>query len=417
MRGESNVHYGAINKYSSPSDLRITDLRSITVSANFNYDIIRMDTNQGVYGLGEAGGVLRGIANAKSLVVGRNPLDITGILASFRTSAINGMPISHKATSAFDMCLHDLVGKVFGVPIWRLLGDKKRDRIRMYCDTTQSRDPKEYAQRMQARKAAGFTFFKMDLGTQLIGDRPGAVDSRGVATPKGLPMLCEYVAAVRDAIGWEAPLAADHFGPLGVFDSIYYARAFEPYRLAWAEDILQVGTLWGSNNITPTTVMALGGDAPLNWRAYKQIQDATTTPLAMGESCFRLEGFKDFVDNRAISVVHPDPQNCGGLHEMKRIADYANDTQGIPTATHMTGSPVMAFAAAHSLATIDNFLAVECHAVDFLPLWMQLVTGVSQPVMDKGYITVPDAPGIGLELNEPVLKEHLRTPGWFESIA
>jgi L-alanine-DL-glutamate epimerase-like enolase superfamily enzyme len=155
----------------------------------------------------------------------------------------------------------------------------------------------------------------------------------------------------------------------------------------------------------------------LNWRAYKQIQDATTTPLAMGESCFRLEGFKDFVDNRAISVVHPDPQNCGGLHEMKRIADYANDTQGIPTATHMTGSPVMAFAAAHSLATIDNFLAVECHAVDFLPLWMQLVTGVSQPVMDKGYITVPDAPGIGLELNEPVLKEHLRTPGWFESIA
>jgi L-alanine-DL-glutamate epimerase-like enolase superfamily enzyme len=76
----------------------------------------------------------------------------------------------------------------------------------------------------------------------------------------------------------------------------------------------------------------------------------------------------------------------------------------------------MAIAAAHALATIDNLLAVECHAVDFLPLWMQFVTGVSQPLIDKGYITVPDAPGLGLELNEPVIKEHLRTPGWFESI-
>jgi L-alanine-DL-glutamate epimerase-like enolase superfamily enzyme len=415
-RGRGGVQYGAINKYSAPSDLRITDLRSISITANFNYNIIRMDTNQGVYGLGESTGGVQGIAHAKSLVVGRNPLDITGILESLRIAGINGMPVSHKATSVFDMCLHDVVAKVFGVPVWRLLGDKKRDRIRMYCDTTQSRDPKQFAQKMQGRKAAGFTFFKMDLGTQLIRDKPGAVDSRGVATAKGLPMLCEYLAAVRDAIGWDVPIAADHFGPLDVRDCIYYARAFEPYRLAWAEDILQVGTLWGSTGITPTTVMALGGDAPMNWRAYKQIQDATTTPLAMGESSFRLEEFKDFVDNRAVSVVHPDPQNCGGLHELKRIADYANDTQGIPTATHMVGSPVMAFAAAHCLATIGNFLAVECHAVDFLPLWEQLVTGVSQPIVDNGSIKVPDSPGLGLELNEPVLKEHLRTPGWFESI-
>ena len=76
----------------------------------------------------------------------------------------------------------------------------------------------------------------------------------------------------------------------------------------------------------------------------------------------------------------------------------------------------MAMAAAHSLATIGNFLAMECHAVDFISWWTQLVAGVSQPVIDNGYITVPDSPGIGLELNEPVLKEHLRLPGWFESI-
>ena len=400
--GRGNVHYGAINKYSAPSDLRITDLRAVSVAANYEYDIIRMDTNQGVYGLGEGTGVLKAIADAKEWVVGRNPLDITAILATLRSSTAH--ILMSDAHSVLDMCLHDLVGKVFGVPIWRLLGDKKRDRVRMYCDTTESSDPKVYAARMLDRKKLGFTFFKMDVGPGIIRNRPGALNTRGVATAKGLQMYGEFFQAVRDAIGWDQPLASDHFGPLDVTDSIRHARSFEPYELAWAEDILQVGTLGR-------------GDSPRNWRAYKEIKEATSTPLAMGEGLFGLEeSFKPFVDNRAISVLHLDPQNCGGLREIKRIADYADDTQGIPIAVHMLGSPVMAFASAHALATIGNFLAMECHAVDFISWWTQLVAGVSQPVIANGYITPPDSPGIGLELNEPVIKEHLRLPGWFESI-
>ncbi len=401
-----NIHYGAINKFSSPSDLRITDLKAIGMAANYEYNIVRMETNQGVYGLGEGTGALKGLADAKSSVVGRNPLDISGLLASLRTSA------DHRAYSVIDICLHDLNGKVFGVPIWRLLGDKKRDRIRIYCDTNYSKDPKVYGQRMRKRKDEGFTFFKMDVETpQLIGDRPGAVDSRDVATPKGLQMLCEYIAAVRDVIGYDVPLAADHFGwQLNVSDSINYARAFEPYRLAWAEDILQVGAL--------TSRGVDDGYRPSNWRAYKEIQATTSTPLCMGEALFGLEeSFKDFIDNRAVRVIQSDPQNCGGLLELKRIADYAHDTQGIATAVHNLGSPVMTFAAVHALATIGNFLALECHAVDFLSWWTQLVSGVPQPIIDKGYVAVPDAPGLGLELNEPAVKEHLNTPGsWFESI-
>ena len=85
----------------------------------------------------------------------------------------------------------------------------------------------------------------MDIGPGLVQNIPGALNSRGVATEKGLKLYCEYIAAVRDGIGWDAPLAADHFGPLDVNDSIRYARAFEPYELAWAEDLLQVGTLGG----------------------------------------------------------------------------------------------------------------------------------------------------------------------------
>jgi len=402
MRRGPAVRYGAINKYSSPSDLRITDMRAITVAANFDYPIIRIDTNQGVYGLGEVrdGGTKNSALMLKQFIVGENPLNISAILRTIRPYAWHGR--QGGGYSAVDLALHDLVGKVFGVPVWRLLGDKYRDRVRMYCDTVSSRDPRVYAKRMQARKAVGYTFFKMDLQTrELIGDKPGAVDWRGVATPKGLQMLCEYIAAIRDVIGYDAPLAADHFGPLDVNDSINYARAFEPYRLAWAEDILQVGTL---NR----------GDAPLNWRAYKQIKAATSTPLGGFESLFGLEeGYKPFLDNEAVSVIHPDPGTSGQCRETKRIADYAGQ-YGIPTAIHMAGSPLGTLGAVHTVATVENFLAMECHAVDFMSWWQELVTGVPQPFINQGYITVPDTPGLGIELNEPVVKEHLRYPGYFE---
>lgn len=401
-RGGANVRYGAINKYSSPSDLRITDMRALTVAANFDYPIIRLDTNQGVYGLGEVrdAGTKNSALMLKQFVVGANPLNISSILRTIRPYAWHGR--QGGGYSAVDLALHDLVGKVFGVPVWRLLGDKYRDRVRMYCDTVSSKDPKVYAQRMQRRKASGYTFFKMDLQTQqLIGDKPGAVDSRGVATAKGLLMLCEYIAAIRDIIGWDAPLAVDHFGPLDVYDSINYARAFEPYRLAWAEDILQVNTL---NR----------GDAPLNWRAYKQIKAATATPLGGFESLFGLEeGYKNFLDNDAIGVIHPDPGTSGQCRETKRIADYAGQ-YGIPTAIHMAGSPLGTMGAVHTVATVENFLAMECHAADFMSWWQELVAGVPKPIIDKGYITVPDTPGLGIELNEPVVKEHLRYPGYFE---
>ena len=143
----------------------------------------------------------------KPLLVGRNPLDITGALEAIRPYAGHGR--QGGGYSAIDICLHDICGKVFGVPVWRLLGDKKRDRIRIYCDTTGTSDPKKYAERMLARKKMGFTYFKMDVTTNWIGARPGNVDDAGVPTDKGLEYGGELIAAVKDAIGWEAPLAVD----------------------------------------------------------------------------------------------------------------------------------------------------------------------------------------------------------------
>jgi L-alanine-DL-glutamate epimerase-like enolase superfamily enzyme len=227
----------------------------------------------------------------------------------------------------------------------------------------------------------------------------GASQDNGVATDKGLKLLCDHIAAVRDIIGYEAPMAIDHFGPLDVKESIRYARAFEPYRLAWAEDILQVGTL-------------RSGDAPMNWRAYKEIKEATLTPLAMGESLFGLEeGFKDFIDNRAIDIVHPDLLTAGGIRETKRIGDYAG-ANGLKTAVHFVASPIGCLASIHAIATIRDFLAMETLAPD-TPWWDDLVTGLEKPLIRNGYIQVPEAPGLGVELNEDVVKQHLAEPGYF----
>jgi L-alanine-DL-glutamate epimerase-like enolase superfamily enzyme len=400
--GAATPQSGSVNKSSAPSDLKITDMRFCRVASNYDYPIIKIYTNQDVYGLGEVrdAGKEGHALVMKPHLVGKNPLDIEPILGGIRRFT------THQRVgggySAIDMALHDIAGKVHGVPAYRLVGSKYRDKIRIYCDTDTSKDPKVFADRMLRRKEMGFTFFKMDLGTHLVADKPDAVNSRGVATPKGLEMLCEYVAAVRDVIGYAAPLAADHFGMLEVNDCIAYARAFEPYQLAWAEDMLQVHHLGPRN-----------GAAPMNWRAYKEICAATITPQATGEGLFGLEeGFKNFIDNRAIDIIHPDPLTSGAIRETKRIADYAS-MHGIPTAIHFAGSPVGCMACVHMAATIKDLVAMENHAVD-IPWWDDLVEGPSKPIIQQGFIPVPEGPGLGVELNEDVVKEHLRIPGYFE---
>lgn len=391
----------ALNRNSAPSQLKITDMRYVLVASNYDYPIIRIDTNQGVYGLGEVRDAGReGTALIlKPHLVGQNPLNIEPILDRVRNFA--SQQRMGGGFSALDMALHDIAGKVYGVPAWRLVGSKYRDKIRIYCDTNESRDPKIYAERMKKRKDDGFTFFKMDIGPRLIMDRPGALTDRGVATPKGLDYFCEYIQAVRDAIGYDYPLSADHFGPLTVNDSIRYARAFEKYNLAWAEDMILVGHL------------GPGGDAPRNWQAYKELKESTTTPIATGESLFGLEeGFKPLIDNRAVDIIHPDPLTSGAIRETKRIADYAS-MNGIQTAIHFAGSPVGCMASVHMAATIKDMLAMENHAVD-IPWWGDLVRGPEKPIVNRGFITVPDTPGLGVELNEAVVKEHIRKGGYFE---
>jgi L-alanine-DL-glutamate epimerase-like enolase superfamily enzyme len=386
--GRAQAAAQGVNKNSAPSDLKITDVRGCTIKGaeTFIYPTIRIDTNQGVSGLGEVF-VLGNAEQAlvfKPMLVGKNPLLLEPILQSLRRFTNQDASGGY---SAIDIALHDIAGKVYGVPVWRLLGSKLRDRARLYCDTLGSTDPKVYGAHMLERKNAGYTFFKMDLYTSLVAEKPGAVHTDGAATEKGLGYLGDLIGGVRDAIGWDQPLAADHFGNISVHNAIRYARAFERYQLAWAEDMV------------PYT----------DWQGLKAIREATTTPQCTGEYGFGLkEAFRPLLDNHAVDLIHVDVTTCGGLLELHRIADYA-DMCGIPIVLHACNGPVAQAAAIHAAATMTNFVALEFHAVE-CDYWSDLAKGPMRPVAERGHMRVSDAPGLGIEMNEEVARGHLTVP-------
>ena len=167
-----------VNTNSSPSSLRITDLRVATVvkPGPSPCTIVRLDTNQGVYGLGEVrdGSSPTYALMLKSRIVGENPLRIDYLFRKIKQ--FGGPARQAGGVVSIEMALWDIAGKVYGAPMYQMLGGKFRDRIRIYADTTESKDPRVYGRNMKIRKEEmGLTWLKMDLGIDMVQDIPGTV--------------------------------------------------------------------------------------------------------------------------------------------------------------------------------------------------------------------------------------------------
>jgi L-alanine-DL-glutamate epimerase-like enolase superfamily enzyme len=390
-----------VNKNSKPSDLKITDMRVATVArAPMRDPIIRIDTNQGIYGLGEVrdGASKTYALFLKSRILGENPCNIDKIFRKIKQ--FGGHSRQGGGVCAVEMALWDLAGKAYGVPIWQMLGGKFRDKIRCYADTTESHDPVVYGQRLKARKEQGFTWLKMDLGIDLLGDTPGTITHpagepiggggskqhffTGIElTPKGVEMMADYVGKVREQVGYDIPLAADHFGHIGVNSCIKLGKALERYNMAWLEDMIP----WQYTDL------------------LKKITDAVDIPVLTGEDIYLKEGFVELARNHAVDILHPDLATSGGILETHKIGDMIGE-YGVPMAMHFAGSPVSCMANVHCAAATENFLVLENHSVD-VPWWSDLVEGVEKPIVNKGFVTVPDKPGLGVTLNDAVMKQHL----------
>jgi L-alanine-DL-glutamate epimerase-like enolase superfamily enzyme len=389
-----------VSSYSRPTNLKITDLRVASMKGvPFRSSIIRIDTNEGISGYGEVrdGASKTYALLLKSRLVGENPCNIDKIFRKIKQFGYHGR--QGGGVCGVEMALMDLAGKAYGVPAYALAGGKFRDKVLCYADTPSVPDAEEMGRRLVGRKDRGFQFLKMDVGIGLLRGvpgtliaPPGALDTvttmhpfTGIQlTAKGVDYLTEYVATVRSIVGYDIPLAVDHFGHIALDSCIRLGRALEPFTLAWLEDMIP----WQYTD---------------QWR---QITTLIATPTCTGEDIYLAENFRPLVEQEAVRIIHPDPATSGGILETKKIGDLAEE-HGIAMALHMAGTPIATLASVHIAAATQNFLALEHHAAD-VPGWSELVPGLPQPLIEDGYITVPNSPGLGFgEINEEFLREHL----------
>ena len=430
-----------VNTNSSPSGLRITDMRFVDIDgAPKRCTLIKIMTNQGLPGYGEVRDASSKLyaQMLKSRILGENPCNVDKIFRKIKQFGWHSR--QGGGVSGVEIALWDLAGKAYGVPLYQLLGGKFRDEVRVYCDTDVDgrHTGRDMGRALKKRMDMGFTFLKMDLGIGLLMDEPGTINAplgfiddmkkyapqvlnvqggsvtadmvkhqksyaivntahpfTGIhLTEKGLDYLENYVKEVREVIGYEVPLAIDHFGHVCVEDCIRFARRMERYNIAWMEDMVP----WMYTD------------------QYVRMRNATTVPVCTGEDIYLKEDFQKLILAGGVSVIHPDILTCGGALELKKIADFA-DEHGVAVAIHMAESPVACMAAVHAAAAMNHVLAMEYHSVD-VPWWQDMVTGLPKPLIRNGFIQVPDGPGLGFEdINEEVVRAHINPniPGLWES--
>lgn len=429
-----------MNSCIDPKSLRITDMRFVDVDgAPKRCTILKLMTNQGIEGYGE----VRDASSKtyalmlKSRILGENPCDVDRLFRKIKQ--FGGPSRQGGGVCGIEIALWDLAGKAWGVPLYQMLGGKFRDKVRVYCDTDVDGKHTGHAMglELKRRMEMGFTFLKMDLGIGLLLDEPGCLSAplgfiddmkryaahilnvqdgsvtadmvrrqksyQIVNTPhtmtgiqitdKGLDFLEAYIREVRDVVGYEVPIAIDHFGHVEPESTIRFLRRMERYNLAWAEDLVP----WAYTD------------------ELVRLRHASTVPICTGEDIYGKEGFEKLMRAGAVSVIHPDILTCGGALELKKIGDLA-DELGVAVAIHMAESPIACMAAVHVAAALPHVLALEFHSVR-VPWWADMVNGLPKPLFKDGFMAVPDAPGLGIEsLNEDVLGAHVNKdlPGMWE---
>ncbi|HVN93429.1 MAG TPA: mandelate racemase/muconate lactonizing enzyme family protein [Terracidiphilus sp.] len=382
--------------YQRPN-LKITDVRTAQVLVHGPQTHVRIYTDQGIYGQGECTDAAVGSASLirgwKRMLVGRNPLDVEAIWERIRTQGIfagaqGGQYIT--ALSGVEIALWDLAGKALGLPIYQLMGGKMRDKIQIYCDSDMDVPIGEESDRkLPWIKAQGFKAMKIDLDD--AGD-PARWDSYNWTASNGeIDRMVKWVSSVHDRIPADMALACDMHGRYDATTGKKVAKALEPFRLLWLEE-----------PVPPEDIDAMA-----------DIRHSTSTPIACGENLYMRWGYRELLDKQAVDIIQPDFEKVGGIAEAQKVANMAQ-AYYVPVAPHCVVSPIGVMATCHSCATFPNFLCCEWHWINHMDLWTNWVK--EGEIIVNGYVTPPDKPGIGVEMNEEVAKK-AQIPGttWFEA--
>lgn len=390
--------------------IKITDLRCAIIGQN---PVVRVVTDQGISGYGEAEGVKNYLKPMvlfyKQYLLGEDPTDVQRVMLKIRR--LGAFKPWGAAVSAIEIALWDIAGQAAGVPVYKLLGGKIRDRVRAYDGAVRfpmhGQTPSDYAENTQKIKESreGFTLIKQAVGfhnpamIEAVPDGwydspgrsgPGHAD-RGMLTERGIEQIIACAEAMKKVLGDEVGLALDCGPGWMLKDAITFARAMEPLRLAWIED-----TLTGDYSVYP------------NAQLFKELTEATSTPIHTGEEIYLRENFKDLIETQAVNVIGPDPEDVGGIAELKWIAEYA-DLHGILVAPHGVFDGLIGLAAHVQLAATlpQNYIAFE-YPIAQPEWWSEIVEGLPDPIMKNGFIDVWDAPGLGIKFNIRKAKARLR---------
>jgi L-alanine-DL-glutamate epimerase-like enolase superfamily enzyme len=391
--------------------IKITDLKCAIIGRN---PTVRIVTDQGISGYGQAESAKPYLKPMvlfyKPYLLGEDPTNVASIMLKIRR--MGAFKPWGAAVSAIEIALWDIAGQAAGLPVHKLLGGKIRDRVRPYGNSENvaphliPRAPQDYAELTSKMKEAkeGFTLFKQPVGFHNAAMLTAIPDAwygkqwkggppymdRGLLTERGFDHVVACVEASKKVLGDDIGLALDCGPGWTVKDAIRFARAVEPLHIAWLEDLI-------TGDYTPYP----------NAQVFKQVTDSTSTPIHTGEEIYLRENFKDLIETQAVNVIGPDPEDVGGIAELKWIAEYAN-LHGILVAPHGIFDGLFGLAAqVHMGATLpQNYIAFE-YAKGDPEWWYDIVDGLPDPIVKNGFIDVWDKPGLGITFNVRAAKAHL----------
>ncbi|MBI4910447.1 MAG: mandelate racemase/muconate lactonizing enzyme family protein [Acidobacteria bacterium] len=371
--------------------LKIRDIRTMVMQGPRTYTLVRVDTDQGPWGFAEAygnpgAGVKEQVVALKPLLVGKDPLEIDRLMTGLDRHTDGSAHSFYRAVAGIDMALYDLAGKVLDVPASTLLGGRYREKVRVY-DHAAPRNMldkascREWAQKVKADKS-GFTCHKFSPQHTDPKKDPGRDVVNRLLSRQELRNMRAGFENCREAVGWDHDIMVHNHWEFDVRTSMEMANAVEQIQPVWLEDPMPVAYSEG----------------------WKTLCAASKVPICTGENWFRRADAAPFVLNHGCDILHPDLRNTMGYTETRKMADLA-ELFAFPMANHNTGSIVNTMASIQWGSATRDYLACEtvCGKGD----WMDDVILHDGPLFQGGFITVPNKPGIGIELNPDVVKAHL----------
>ena len=388
--------------------MKITDLKCAVIG---DYPVIRIKTDEGIDGYGQAespkGGYLKPhVMTYRDAILGEDPTNVERVMLKIRR--FGAFKPWGSSVSAIEVALWDIAGKAANLPIYKLLGGKIRDKVRVYNGAIrfpmQGQSPQDYAENMQKMKESPekFSIIKQGIAyhSAMVQGVPNFFYSEtrtgmrypnsGTITEQGFKHMMACIEAMKDVLGDEIGLALDCGPGFTVPDAIKLAKATEGLNLMWLEDML-------TGDYTPHVSADL----------YREVTRSTSTPIHTGEQIYLRQNFKELIETRAVSIIGPDPLDIGGIAELKWVAEYA-DLHGVLMAPHGTADGLIGLAALVQVsATLpQNYIAFE-YPVARPEWWYDIVDGLPDPIVVDSHIDVWDRPGLGVTLNAKAAQKYL----------